>query len=278
MSGLASLYHKVADTTGKFLSFGNNDEADNEIKSPARKTPATASPIERTAPVTEEKPDSGLAESIKTSPRTAPEKVDASTDNSFSRTTAAQNMEGASALATASTSVENTARETAPAEAEENPAPEPVREAESFASYLTTFAESAAVIFRLLKNDARLAKILPEQISAPTEESGLLVVRLSLVASPLKLRLRFDPAQRMLDAGWAGNAGDGVISRCRKKGRRLGKEKGASFSLNEDTGVFVVFREEKVEKMAEPENPDAFARKLAALCEPTRQMYQSLVG
>lgn len=156
----------------------------------------------------------------------------------------------------------------------------PTQDAQAFSEAdLQEFMASAAVIFNILKADGILAPMLPGEIPEATEEGGIAVLRIPLASSPLMLRFRYDPSEKMLDAGWSGNVGDGLVARCRREGKRFKEKNGVEFSLNEDTGVFIAFREEKTGiKIAELDSPAPFAHKLAALYEPTLKFFQKIIG
>ena len=137
----------------------------------------------------------------------------------------------------------------------------------------SAFRKLAATILNLLKNDANLAKILPDQPGDPMEEDGVLVCRAPSRESPLALRLTYDPANGLIGAGWEGNVGDGLVGRLRKWRKKARID--ASFDIDYNTGIFSVYIAAAADgnKPALAE-PGAVADMVTGIYEPTLNLYK----
>lgn len=159
--------------------------------------------------------------------------------------------------------------------------PQPVenKEAALPKETLAAFNQFALELTELLKHDPALKNILPPELSPAEVENGAPVIRLDLADSPLKLRIKYDPGENMIDAGFGARVQEGQVASFRKYGRRLKEKNKSQFSINEDSCVFISYQEEKASANKPVlEKADVFAHKVAALYEPALKLYRRLAG
>lgn len=134
---------------------------------------------------------------------------------------------------------------------------------------LSAIADS---LLEILKQNEELRNALPDSVGEVSIINNRLVVLLPVANTPLFLRVRFDPEEQTLDAGWIGSFKWSMLGKCRKDGEKLKKKIGVNFFINVEEFHFSFFKQEDAKgKHPKLEKVEDLGKKVRHIYQPVLQ-------